>query len=68
MENKAGLTYFGDFCCDIDPCVVLFTDACVDAFCDGGCELTSFLEGEDLNGAVVIGLSGNSSELGEIGE
>ena len=68
MDSKAGLTYFGDFCCDINPSIGFSADACVDAFGDGGCEFTSFLEGEDLYGAVVLGLSGNGCELREIRE
>jgi len=59
MESKEVMVKeFCDFCCDINPVVGVFADACVNAFGDVGGELTSFMEGEELNGA--IGIDGSS--------
>ena len=63
MESKEVMVKdFGDFCCDINPVVGVFADACVDAFCDVGGELTSLMEGEELDGAVWIDGSSDRCE------
>ena len=43
-------------------------DGALDGVSDEASDLTGFLEGEELNGAVVLSVSGDGDEAGAIGD